>query len=132
VLKERVSDALLALVEKHHPGFGGLVAFRELSTPLTSELFSGHARGAIYGYPATPQRFSQSFLRARTKINGLYLTGADAMAPGVMGAMMGGVIAAGLQFRAAGFPRIVAAAEARQNQAVPSTAPILPSKLQNY
>jgi all-trans-retinol 13,14-reductase len=131
-LKERVSDALLALVEKHHPGFSGLVSCRELSTPLTSELFSGHARGAIYGYPATPQRFFQSFLRARTKIPGLYLTGADAMAPGVMGAMMGGAIAAGLQFRAAGFPRIVAAAARRQNQPMPITAPILPSKLQNY
>lgn len=133
-LKGRVSAALLAVVEKYHPGFGNLVAFEELSTPLTSEHFSGHARGAIYGYPATPQRFLQPFLRARTPLPGLYLTGADAMAPGIMGAMMGGAVAAALHVGPAGFPRIVAraAAAARQNPAAPSAAPILPPRLQNY
>jgi all-trans-retinol 13,14-reductase len=36
-LKDRIADALLAAVERRLPGFSKLVAYREVSTPLTSE-----------------------------------------------------------------------------------------------
>ncbi|MHB1682913.1 MAG: PadR family transcriptional regulator [Bacilli bacterium] len=55
-LKERMTETVLAYVEQRYPGFRDLVAYKELSTPLTVESFTGHHRGAIYGLPATPER----------------------------------------------------------------------------
>jgi phytoene dehydrogenase-like protein len=93
-LKARLSRALLDAVERHYPGFSSLVAYQELSTPLTSEHFTGHAGGAIYGLPAIAERFRRENLawsHPRTPIAGLYLTGADVGALGIVGAMFGGV-----------------------------------------
>ena len=90
-LKERIADGLLAAVERRLPGFGSLVAYRELSTPLTTGHFSGHPGGEIYGIPFTPERLGMTWLGPRTPIPGLFLTGADALMLGVVGAMMGGL-----------------------------------------
>ncbi len=90
-LKERIADAMLALVERHLPGFGALVAYRELSTPLSTEHFTAHPRGEIYGIPATPERYRRTYLQPRTPVPGLYLTGADALALGVVGAARAGL-----------------------------------------
>jgi phytoene dehydrogenase-like protein len=48
--KDRLTRALLDLVERHHPGFGDLVEYAELATPLTFEHFTAAPSGAIYGY----------------------------------------------------------------------------------
>jgi phytoene dehydrogenase-like protein len=93
-LKDRIADALLAAVERRLPGFGALVACRELSTPLTSEGFTSHPGGEIYGLPASPARFRLRWLGARSPVPGLLLAGADAMTLGITGAMMGGAMAA--------------------------------------
>lgn len=93
-LKERIADGMLRTVERRLPGFRDLVAFRELSTPLTTEHFTAHPGGEIYGIPFTPARLRMPFLRARTAIPGLFLAGADAAGPGIMGATMGGLLAA--------------------------------------
>jgi len=92
-VKERLADALLAAVERRLPGLGSLVAYRELSTPLSTEGFTGHPGGEIYGIPLTPARLEMPFIGPRTPVRGLYLTGADTLSPGVVGAMMGGVFA---------------------------------------
>jgi len=109
-LKQTIADTLLAFVEAHYPGFRALVDFVEVSTPLTDEHFTGHAGGAIYGVPARPERYRQAWLRAQTPVKGLYLSGTDAGALGVMGAMMGGAAAASQVLGARGFPEIMAAA----------------------
>jgi phytoene dehydrogenase-like protein len=93
-LKERIADALLGAVEQRLPGFSSLVAYRELSTPLSSEGFTSHPRGEIYGLPLVPQRFRLPWLGARSPVPGLLLAGADAMTLGIVGAMMGGAMAA--------------------------------------
>jgi all-trans-retinol 13,14-reductase len=83
-------------VNQRYPGFSALVDFHELSTPLTTEYFTGHPHGAAYGLPAVPERFQMRWAGPRTPVKGLYLAGADAACVGVVGAMMGGVSAAGL------------------------------------
>ncbi len=93
-LKDRIADAMLALVERRLPGFRALVAYRELSTPLSTEKFTGHPGGEIYGIPWTPARFDMDFLQPRTPVAGLFLTGADAMCLGITGAAMSGLMAA--------------------------------------
>ena len=39
--KDRITQALLDLIERHHPGFRELVEYCELATPLTFEHFTG-------------------------------------------------------------------------------------------
>lgn len=110
-LKSRISEGLLDLVDRHHPGFRELVVFSELSTPLTVEGFTGHHEGGIYGLAATPQRIRDRLVPATTEIKGLYIAGSDACSPGVAGAMLGGAFAAGAVIGAAGFPTIMRAAK---------------------
>ncbi len=69
--------------------------------------YTGSPSGAMYGAAFTPERGKQSWLSSRTEIPGLYLTGADALSPGVVGAMMGGIKTAGAVAGFTGFFRIM-------------------------
>ncbi len=109
--KNRITQALLDIVEQQHPGFRDIVAYAELATPLTFESFTGAPSGTIYGYPATPDRFRKAWLAPKTPIRNLYLTGTDAGMLGVMGALMGGVATASTLLGPAGFPEIMRAAK---------------------
>ena len=109
--KRHITEALLSLAEQHHPGFRDLVAYAELSTPLSFEYFTGAPSGTIYGYPATPERFQKKWLAPRTVIPNLYLTGTDASLLGIMGALMGGVATASTILGPAGFIEIVRTAK---------------------
>jgi len=92
LLKTKISKGLLKLVERHLPGFGSLVDFQELETPLTSHNFSHVSSGGYFGISAIPERLSYGWLNPKTPVDSLYLTGADANALGIMGAMMGSII----------------------------------------
>jgi len=48
----------------------------------------------MYGLETSRRRFLSDSLRARTPIPRLFLTGQDVSSPGMIGAMMGGVLAA--------------------------------------
>lgn len=91
-LKASLSERLLDVIYKHVPGTRGHVEIAELSTPLSTRNFAAHPAGAIYGISHDANRFEQRWLRPRTPIKGLYLTGADVCTAGVAGAMMGGLI----------------------------------------
>lgn len=94
-LKKRIGDGLLEQAEQAVPGLGDLVEYRDVSTPLSIEHFTGHRKGAPYGVPAVPDRYSSPATGVETPIDNLYLTGADAGCPGVMGAAFSGLFAAG-------------------------------------
>jgi all-trans-retinol 13,14-reductase len=83
-------------LERHVPAVRGQIDYTELSTPLTTRHFANFPQGEIYGLSAVPARFRLPSLGARTPIPDLYLSGADAAAPGVTGALYGGIIAASL------------------------------------
>jgi phytoene dehydrogenase-like protein len=108
--KNRMTKALLDLVERRHPGFRDLVEYSELGTPLTFEHFTAAPSGAIYGYPGTPERFMKAWLGPRTPIRNLYLTGCDVALPGIMGAVMGGVVTASCLLGWFGFLQVMRAA----------------------
>ncbi len=93
-LKKRLADQLLAQLLKHMPELGPMVAFAELSTPLSTEHFTRAPSGAIYGLEPTVERFQNRWLRPRTPIADLFLSGSDVATVGVIGAMMGGVLSA--------------------------------------
>jgi all-trans-retinol 13,14-reductase len=105
--KERLSQSLIELVESKYPGFRDLIAYSELSTPLTVEYFDASDRGAIYGIPAIPKRLDAKWIGAKTPIKNLYLTGTDASGHGILGAAIGGVVTAGILNGAFGFFKIM-------------------------
>ena len=105
--KNRITQGLLDLVERHHPGFRDLVAYSELGTPLTFEHFTAAPSGAIYGYPGTPEKYRKHWLGPGTPIRNLYLTGTDAAILGIVGALMGGVLTASRLLGSRGFFQIM-------------------------
>jgi phytoene dehydrogenase-like protein len=108
--KSQITRALLDIVERHHPGFGELVEYSELATPLTFEHFTAAPSGSIYGYPATPEKYGKAWLGPRTAIPNLYLTGSDAALLGIMGALMGAVVTASCVLGRFGFIEVMRAA----------------------
>ena len=92
--KRRLGDRLLDVLYREHPSLRGRVEHAELGTPLSTRQFAAHPRGEIYGLSHVPSRFEARELRPRTRIPGLYLTGADVCTAGVGGALLGGVLAA--------------------------------------
>jgi all-trans-retinol 13,14-reductase len=93
-LKQRHSERLLDTLYEHLPLTKGKVAYHELSTPLSTRHFSNHPQGEVYGVELSPERFRLPWLGPRTPVPGLYLTGQDAVAHGIVGALYGGVVAA--------------------------------------
>jgi all-trans-retinol 13,14-reductase len=92
--KEELSQRLLETLYEQVPQVRGKVAHYELSTPLTTQHFCAYEHGEIYGLDHTPERFRQRFLRPRTPVDGLYLTGQDIATCGVAGGLFGGVLCA--------------------------------------
>jgi all-trans-retinol 13,14-reductase len=90
-LKASLSERLLDKIYEHAPATRGHVEIAEVSTPLSVTNFAAHPQGAVYGLAHTPERYRQRWLRPRTPIKGLYLTGADVVSAGLMGALIGGM-----------------------------------------
>lgn len=93
-LKREIEASLLGQFVRRFPALEPLIAYSEVSTPLSTIAFTGSEHGAVYGLEASPRRFLSASLRAKTPVPGLYLAGQDVASPGITGAMMGGVIAA--------------------------------------
>ena len=93
-LKAALTERLLEQFFRHLPGLRSMVAFAELSTPISTEHFTRAANGAIYGIEPTPERYQTRSLRPHTPIPGFYMSGSDMATVGVIGAMVGGLLAA--------------------------------------
>jgi all-trans-retinol 13,14-reductase len=93
--KAALEAKLLAQFSRYFPKLAPLVDYYELSTPATIHSYTSAPRGAIYGIEPTPRRFLSPHLGPRTPIAGLYLAGQDVVTPGVFGALVGGMLAAG-------------------------------------
>jgi all-trans-retinol 13,14-reductase len=93
-LKESYGERLLEHLYAKLPQVRGRIDYWEVSTPLSMQWFCGWERGELYGLDHDPARLQQRWLRPRTRVPGLWLTGQDVMSCGVTGAMMGGLAAA--------------------------------------
>lgn len=93
-LKARLQARLLEQLLEHMPGLRDKIAYAELSTPVSTHHFVRPMNGSIYGLAPTPARFQQTALRPRAPIAGLYFAGSEVATVGVIGAAMGGVLAA--------------------------------------
>jgi all-trans-retinol 13,14-reductase len=92
IFKESLGERLMEEMYKKLPQLRGKVDYYEVSTPLSTNWFAGYTRGELYGLAHTPERMQQKWLRPKTKISGLWLSGQDILTCGVTGAMMAGVL----------------------------------------
>ncbi len=90
--KEELSEGLLNILYEHVPQVKGKVDYSELSTPLTTRDLANYPQGELYGLAHTPERFQQKWLRPKTSVKNLYLTGQDIISAGVTGALFAGVL----------------------------------------
>ena len=95
IKKEEFAQRLLKHLYKELPQLKGSVEYYEFSTPLTAEHFSNYKQGSLYGIDHNPNRFQQKFLKPKTPVKGLYLTGQDIVTAGVGAALFSGLITAG-------------------------------------
>ncbi len=93
-LKELLSKRMLDVLFNQLPNLKGKVVHYELSTPLTTKNFVNYKKGELYGIEHSPSRFNQKFLKPKTFISGLFLTGQDIVTAGVGGALFSGLITA--------------------------------------
>jgi all-trans-retinol 13,14-reductase len=90
--KADLGERLMQYLYDKLPQLQGKVDYYEVSTPLSTEWFSGYRRGELYGLNHNAQRLRQKWLGPRTRIPGLWLTGQDVLTCGVTGAMMAGML----------------------------------------
>ena len=75
--KERMAEILIEKVEKTVlPGLGEAIEIKEIGTPLTNVRYTGHYRGAIYGWDQTMNNTGPNRVPHSTPIENLYLAGA--------------------------------------------------------
>lgn len=117
-LKDIISRGLIDFVEKRYPGFEAIIDYAELATPLSTEHFTDHFEGAIYGLSAGTERYRQNWLSVRTPVPGLYMTGVDVSSLGVIGSMMGGLVTASVLNGPFGIAKIVSRARQYSKKAI--------------
>jgi all-trans-retinol 13,14-reductase len=61
---------------------------------VSTEHFCRPVHGSIYGIEPTANRFENQWLRPRSPVRDLFFSGSEVTGVGVVGAMMGGVLAA--------------------------------------
>jgi all-trans-retinol 13,14-reductase len=93
-LKTFFTQRMLDELYNKMPQLKGKIDYYEASTPLSTDYFCAYKNGELYGLNHDPKRFEQDWLRPKTSIPGLYLTGQDVLTCGVGGAMMSGVMTA--------------------------------------
>ena len=91
-LKAGFGERLMDVLYDKVPQARGKVDYYEVSTPLSTNWFGGYQKGELYGLAHTSERLEQDWLRPKTRIPGLWLTGQDILTCGVTGAMMAGLI----------------------------------------
>jgi len=69
ILIRRVEDSLM-------PGLSEAIEVKEIGTPLTNIRYTGHPRGAIYGWDQTLNNSGGNRVGNSTPIRNLYLAGA--------------------------------------------------------
>ena len=75
--KERMAAALVRTAEeKVLPGLSGAIEVMEIGTPLTNVRYTGHYRGAVYGWDQTVNNSGARRVGHATPVPNLYLAGA--------------------------------------------------------
>jgi len=93
-MKDKWREVFMGVLLDRYPELRDKVDFVDFGTAVTNDYYLGTHRGAVYGLAHTPKRFGQHWLRAKTPIKQLYLTGQDVVCCGIFGALTGGYMCA--------------------------------------
>ena len=93
-MKDKLSERILEKVYEHVPQTKEAMAYSELSTPLSVKSLANYPKGELYGIDHTPNRFHQKWLKPKSEIKNLYLTGQDVLTVGVTSALFSGLVTA--------------------------------------
>lgn len=69
-------DSIIQRIDQEYPGFAQCIDYKEASTPLTIEKFTGNTLGSPYGYAQTVRQSTLLRPNYRSPIPGLYLASA--------------------------------------------------------
>ena len=94
ILKSKISSRILEKVYEYVPQAQEAMDYHELSTPLSVRSLANYQQGELYGINHDSSRFRQKWLRPRTDIKNLYLTGQDVLTVGVTSALFSGLLTA--------------------------------------
>ena len=70
------------------------MAYSALSAPLSVKSLANYPKEELYGIDHTPDRFHQKWLKPKSGIKNLYLTGQDVLTVGVTSALFSGLVTA--------------------------------------
>lgn len=94
--KDEITEIMIQRADEVIPGLREHVVYKEAATPITQERYTLSTGGAAYGIEMSIGQFGPFRPKPGTEIGGLYLAGASqAWGPGVEGAMLSGLHAAG-------------------------------------
>ena len=104
--KEKLSQRIIKAIYKHCPNLKNEISYYELSTPLSTKSMANYINGELYGIDHDPKRFNQDWLKPKTPIKNLYLTGQDILTVGLAGALASGVLTTSVILRKNLFKKI--------------------------
>ena len=90
--KEAFAKRIINEIHKHNPHLENKISYYELSSPLSTRDMAHYQFGELYGADHTPSRFRQKWLKPKTPIKNLYMTGQDITTVGLPSALMSGVL----------------------------------------
>ena len=97
--KEILSKRIINQVYHYCPHLKDEVSYYELSTPLSTKNLANYEFGELYGIEHDSKRFNQKWLKPKTPIKNLYLTGQDILTVGLTGALASGVLTSSVILR---------------------------------
>ncbi|WP_224984090.1 phytoene desaturase family protein [Geomonas agri] len=90
--KEQALERLTAQITSAYPELSGHIASIEASTPLTVRDYCATPLGGLYGVKHMVGQYNP---QPATRVPGLFLSGQAVASPGVMGAMLSGLVTCG-------------------------------------
>lgn len=91
--RQMAGEKLVSRMEAHFPELRGKTEILDVASPLTFQHYTLAPTGSIYGRMHSVHRRQ---LNPRGSLRGLYLCGQSVVAPGFIGAMVSGILAAGI------------------------------------
>ena len=90
--KSKLTERMINQVYNTLPNLKDKISYSELSTPLSTRDMAHYKFGELYGIDHTPSRFRQKWLKPKTPIKNLFLTGQDITTVGLPSALSSGVL----------------------------------------
>ena len=94
-LKQQISERIIRRLGEKFPDLPASIAFQELATPFSFDKYQNAYQGAFYGVLGDRAKLHSPLTTSQTFVKDLYLGGQDLLSPGIVGALMGGLQAAG-------------------------------------